>query len=188
MKEVNKEPFEIKTNEFEDNRGIFSPLVIKDTLNDFKIVQINTVITYEPYTFRGLHWQEPPYDQGKLIRCLQGNIIDFVVDIRNGSPTYGIAYNYHLSDKNTWVYVPEGFAHGYITLENELGEATLVEYIINNDYNKESERGVFMTKDVREIIMEYLPINRDLIINNRDLSFPIIEEIESSFNYTPDEQ
>ena len=184
------EPFRISTNVFKDDRGDFSPLVIKEQLPEFRIVQTNTVSTKEPYVFRGLHWQEPPYEQAKLLRCSFGKIIDFAVDIRHGSPRYGQSYGFVLSDKNDWVYIPEGFAHGYITLPHNLGSTypTIVEYLINNDYNTEFERGMFVTKEIHDIISQELPLGVEIKMKDRDLSWPKIDEIKTNFKYEPDEQ
>ena len=97
MKELYLEPFKILTKEFKDDRGDFSPFVIKEKLPDFKIVQVNTVASDKAYTFRGMHWQEPPYVQAKILRCTFGKIIDFAVDIRKGSPNFGRSYAFTLS-------------------------------------------------------------------------------------------
>ena len=183
-KETYLNPFILTANNFKDDRGEFSPLVIKEQFPDFKIVQANTVVSNKPYTFRGMHWQEPPYAQAKLIRCLVGHIIDYVVDIRKDSPNFGKAYSFSLNDKNTWVYVPEGFAHAYLTLPHNLSSSypTLVEYLINNDYNKESERGMWMTKEVEDMVYQEIG-NNQLVINERDLVWPSLDLIETKFRY-----
>lgn len=192
MKELYLEPFRISTKIFNDDRGDFSPLIIKQQLPDFNIVQVNTVATKSPYVFRGLHWQEPPYAQAKLLRCTFGKIIDFAVDIRQGSPNYGKSYAFTLDNKNDWVYIPEGFAHGYLTLPHNLGSTypTLVEYLINNDYNHESERGMFMTDKIHTWIAAEMPMGntKDIIMNNRDFLWPTIDEIKTEFKYEPDDQ
>lgn len=184
------EPFRISTKVFTDDRGDFSPLVLKEQLPDFKIVQTNTVATNAPYVFRGLHWQEPPYAQAKLLRCTFGKIIDFAVDIRQGSPNYGQSYGFVLSDKNDWVYIPEGFAHGYITLPHNLGSTypTLVEYLINNDYDTASERGMFMTENIHKVICRELPVGVAPTMKDRDMQWPTIDEIKTEFRYEPNEQ
>ena len=98
MEKTYIEPFKITNEVFNDIRGGFSPFNFVKDFNDFNIYQLNTVITKKPYTFRGMHWQEPPYDQSKLIRCTLGKIIDFVVDIRGGSPNFGKSYSFVLSN------------------------------------------------------------------------------------------
>lgn len=184
------EPFLISTKVFNDDRGDFSPLVFNDILPDFKVVQVNSVSTKSAYVFRGLHWQEPPYAQAKLLRCSFGSIIDFAVDIRAGSPNYGRSYEFRLSDKNDWVYIPEGFAHGYITLPHNLGNTypTMVEYLINNDYNTSSERGMFITNEINNIINRELPLGVAVSMKDRDLSWPTIDKIQTEFRYEADEQ
>jgi len=190
MKELYLEPFRISTIEFADDRGEFSSIVLKDVLPDFNPVQFNTVTTVYPYVFRGMHWQEPPYTQAKLIRCITGHIIDYVIDIRNGSQNYGRSYAFTLNSKNDWVYVPEGFAHGYLTLPHNLSSTfpTLVEYVVNNDYNKESERGMLITDDIVKSINRELPVGIEVKMKDRDMRWPTINEIKSNFNYVPDEQ
>lgn len=190
MKELNKEPFRITNEVFNDIRGGFSPFNFAKDFNDFDIYQLNTVTTKNPYTFRGLHWQEPPYAQGKLIRCTIGKIIDFAVDIRIGSPNFGKSYEFILANPQEWVFIPRGFAHGYITLPHNLGETypTTVEYLVDNHYNPSSERGMFITKDINRIIFQEIPLNTDLIICDRDLKWPTIDEIVTEFKYEPDEQ
>jgi dTDP-4-dehydrorhamnose 3,5-epimerase len=85
---------------------------------------------------RGLHFQAPPFAQGKLVRVVSGKVLDVVVDIRKGSPAYGETYSVILSAENKYMlYVPPGFAHGFATLENN----TVFQYKCTQVYNKESE-------------------------------------------------
>ena len=184
------EPIRFTTNVYTDERGRFLPFIISKDFKDFNLVQFNTVTTGKPYTFRGLHWQEPPYAQAKIIRCPFGAIMDFAVDIREGSPKFGQSYCFVLRSYEDWVYIPEGFAHGYITLPHNLGNTypTIVEYLVNNKYDKESERGMFMTGIIHECISNEIPMGRDIIMNDRDLRWPTIDEIKTEFRYEPDEQ
>jgi dTDP-4-dehydrorhamnose 3,5-epimerase len=112
----------IRTERFEDHRGFFSETYNKRRLaelgieNDF--VQDNHSLSLEPGTIRGLHFQAPPQAQGKLVRCLKGAVFDVAVDIRIGSPTFGEWEAHELTEKNGYqLYVPIGFAHGFMTLE-----------------------------------------------------------------------
>ena len=180
---MNLEPFIYNVKVFEDERGSFSPSFLPEEFPGFKIVQENTVFTKEPYIFRGLHWQEPPYDQAKFLRCLFGDIIDFAVDIRKDSPNYGTSYSFRLVKPTDWVYIPRGFAHGYITLPNKENLPTIVEYKVDNVYNKESERGMFLTKYIHDTICIELPKDKEINMNKRDLTWPTIDEIESNFKY-----
>ncbi len=93
-------------------------------------------------TLRGLHAQAPPFGQGKLVRVTQGRVIDVAVDIRKGSPTYGQHYKIELSaDNHLQFWIPEGFLHGFYTLEDD----TVFAYKITNFYDKASEIGVKIT-------------------------------------------
>ena len=184
------EPIQIKANNFQDDRGEFSPFEIKKVFPDFKLLQVNTVFNNRPYTFRGLHWQEPPYDQTKIIRCVSGRIIDFVMDIRQGSPNYGQLYGFILDNSDTWLYVPRGFAHGYVTIPALLRDTVpnIVEYLIDNEYNKESERGLDFAGHLNDLLKEEVKEDFELIVNDRDLHWPTLNEINTAFKYEPEEQ
>src|SRR4029078_13170756 len=85
---------------------------------------------------RGLHFQNPPPPQGKLVRVIKGSVYDVAVDIRKSSPTYGKWFGLELTEKNKWMlYIPEGFALGFSTLEDN----TIFSYKCTNTYNKQSE-------------------------------------------------
>lgn len=85
---------------------------------------------------RGLHFQKPPYEQGKLVRVVKGSVLDVAVDIRKESPTFGLYYSLVLSEENkTQFYVPPGFAHGFVVLEDN----TIFSYKCTGFYNKGSE-------------------------------------------------
>lgn len=179
-----KDPFVYEPKVFSDDRGTFSPSFLSQEFPWFNIVQENTVVTNNLYTFRGLHFQKPPFDQAKFLRCVYGRIIDFAVDIRSGSPTFGKTYYFDLSGCSNWVFIPRGFAHGYITLENYSQKGpTLVEYKVDNYYSKENEGGIILTQDCNKIIFDNIPLTADLIINDRDLSWPTIDELETPFKY-----
>jgi dTDP-4-dehydrorhamnose 3,5-epimerase len=88
---------------------------------------------------RGLHFQAPPYDQGKLVSVVQGHVLDVAVDIRKNSPTYGQHVMVHLSDENHRLfYVPPGFAHGFLVISEEC----YFSYKCTNNYNRASEGGL----------------------------------------------
>jgi dTDP-4-dehydrorhamnose 3,5-epimerase len=93
-------------------------------------------------TLRGLHAQAPPFGQGKLVRVTQGSVIDVAIDVRKGSPTYGQHYKIELSAQNNLQFwIPEGFLHGFYTLEDD----TVFAYKITNFYDKASEIGALIT-------------------------------------------
>lgn len=176
----------ITTKNFTDERGDFLPFEIKKLLPDFNLVQVNTVINNSPFIFRGLHWQEPPYAQTKVIRCISGQIIDFIIDIRTGSPTYGKLSGFILNTPDNWLYIPKGFAHGYVTMPSK--GPIIVEYLVDNEYNTESERGLNFADRLNNLIKEEIQDDVDLIVNDRDLHWPDINEINTEFKYEPEEQ
>lgn len=103
-----------------DERGSFERLFCCDELTDFGIAfdikQMNRSITKQQGAVRGLHFQRPPFAEGKLITCLSGHVFDVAVDLRNGSPTLGQWHGFDLSaQSNRTVYIPPGFAHGFQT-------------------------------------------------------------------------
>lgn len=126
-----------------DHRGYFSETYNKQNLQnigiDAEFVQDNHSLSAEKGTLRGLHFQAPPFAQGKLVRVVAGSILDVAVDIRVGSPTYGSWVSLEVSaDKGNQIWVPEGFAHGFLTLEPN----TQVTYKVTNYYAPEHDHGI----------------------------------------------
>lgn len=131
--------FVIQPKVFEDARGHFfesySNLHFANAGLNLNFVQDNQSLSQKG-VLRGLHFQNNPYAQGKLVRVIKGAVYDVGVDIRKNSPTYGQWFGMELSEKNkTMMYIPEGFAHGFLTLEND----TIFSYKCTNLYNKASE-------------------------------------------------
>src|ERR1035437_5868136 len=129
----------IKPKVFEDERGYFFESYNEQLLEQAglaaKFVQDNQSLS-QKNVLRGLHFQMPPFAQGKLVRVIKGAVLDVVLDIRKNSPTYGNHFDIALSEKNkTMLWIPEGFAHGFLTLEND----TIFSYKCTNYYNKASE-------------------------------------------------
>ena len=125
-----------------DDRGWFVRLFCKNELlsiNKSKnIKQINSSFTKKKGTIRGFHYQEIPYQEDKLVTCLQGDVYDVIVDIRPNSPTFGKWINTIISsEKMNAIYIPKGFAHGYQTLSNNCQ----ILYFHTEFYKKESENG-----------------------------------------------
>ena len=128
----------VKPTVFTDNRGYFLESYSKKKLQDIlhvTFVQDNESMSHKG-VLRGLHFQKPPYAQGKLVRAITGSILDVVVDLRKESPTYGKHFSYVLSATNkNQLYIPKGFAHGFLVLE----DATIFSYKCTNYYHKETE-------------------------------------------------
>lgn len=128
---------------FEDERGYFFESYNENQFNKAGIIchfiQDNQSKSQKG-VLRGLHFQNPPYAQGKLVRVISGSVLDVAVDIRKKSPTYGQHFSIELTEQNkTMLWIPPGFAHGFATLENN----TIFSYKCTNLYNKESEKCIF---------------------------------------------
>lgn len=169
---------------FKDNRGVFAPLSLifgGDKLELLRKDWIQSNISYNPhkFTFRGMHLQEGPYAQTKLVKVIHGAIIDFVVDLRVGSPDY-LKVQHFIVDSNSELYVPKGFAHGFITTEDD----TIVQYLVDNVYSKDSERSILWASfpEIKGIIEQYTP----LIISNKDIQATPIDECINELNTEPD--
>jgi dTDP-4-dehydrorhamnose 3,5-epimerase len=132
----------IQTNKFNDERGYFFESFHKKKFEDFVGYTVNFVQENESQSIknvvRGLHFQNPPYAQGKLVRVPFGKVTDIVVDIRKNSPTFGKHFSIELSDENGFqLWIPPGFAHGFVSLED-----SILSYKCTNYYNKESESAI----------------------------------------------
>jgi dTDP-4-dehydrorhamnose 3,5-epimerase len=129
---------------FTDERGYFYESFNLDKflqltgIQSLNFVQDN-VSCSKKGVVRGLHFQEPPYEQGKLVNVMRGSVLDVAVDIRKGSPTYGKHYSIELTSENKLLFwIPPGFAHGFVALEDD----TLFCYKCTNYYNKASENAI----------------------------------------------
>jgi dTDP-4-dehydrorhamnose 3,5-epimerase len=158
---------------FNDERGYFYESFNKKTFDELGLfsnfIQDNQSLSHEK-VLRGLHFQYPPHDQIKLVRVVTGSAIDFVVDLRKNSKTYGKQFSTLLSNINKhMLYIPEGFAHGFLSLENN----TLINYKCSSLYDKESE-GCLLWDD--KTVNLKLPFYNDLIISEKDkLGLPLNE-------------
>jgi dTDP-4-dehydrorhamnose 3,5-epimerase len=149
----------IRANRFHDDRGFFTETYKESEYLDFgipKFVQDNMSESLKG-VIRGLHWQESPFGQGKLVTCLSGSILDVAVDVRKGSKTYGkhVAVELNSNDQIA-LWVPEGFAHGFQALEDD----TRVHYKVTNYWNKESENSLNPLDQDLEIKW---PINKQIL-------------------------
>jgi len=149
----------IEPDRFGDDRGYFSPYFIQNNLSELgfeRVVQANRSKSAKGVV-RGLHFQKNPKCQAKLVEVIQGKAIDVVVDIREGSPTYGKSTSVLLtSENNRMLFVPRGFAHGFVSLEDN----TVFQYLVDNDYAPDMEDGIFWSDpeldiDWKSIFDEY---------------------------------
>ncbi|MCD4682804.1 MAG: dTDP-4-dehydrorhamnose 3,5-epimerase [Bacteroidales bacterium] len=167
----------IKPNVFEDNRGYFFESF---RLDKFKEAGINLDFVQDNESksqkgvLRGLHFQNPPYEQGKLVRVVTGAVLDVVVDIRNGSKTYGKWLSQELSESNkTMLWIPPGFAHGFLTLEDN----TIFQYKCTNYYNKESEGSILWSDPDLGISWNI----KNPLVSLKDQSAPRFKDFQSKF-------
>lgn len=167
----------VKAKVFWDDRGYFletyNKLQYEKHGIDVSFMQDNLSMSSKN-VLRGLHLQNPPYEQGKLVRVLRGAVLDVVVDIRKGSPTYGKHYKLELSDSNHLaLWIPAGFAHGFNTLEDN----TLFSYKCTNVYNKESEDAILWNDPDLGIDWNA----KDPIISDKDLKAKHFKDFNSEF-------
>ena len=130
-------------------------------------------------TVRGMHFQSPPHDQGKLVICLSGAIFDVALDIRVGSPSFGLHVPLTLSgDDSRQCWIPSGFAHGYCTLEPD----TKVLYKLTAPYQPLGVGGI-LWKDVSLKINWPIDVS-EAVVNERDGNWPCLDDIESPFRWS----
>lgn len=164
---------------FNDNRGYFFESYNAQTFEKegvhLSFVQDNQArSTYG--VLRGLHYQQEPYAQTKLIRVLEGRIIDVAVDLRRGSPTYGKSFAIELSAENKLqLLVPKGFAHGYAVIS----ETAEVMYKVDNFYNKASEGGIIYNDPALNI--DWGIKLDDALVSEKDLVLPSLENCIHNF-------
>lgn len=156
-----------------DDRGFFARTMCRDEfakagLNS-EFVQQNTSFSVHRGTLRGLHYQKPPHGEDKLVRCLQGAIVDVIVDIRKDSPTYMQHQMFELTSRNRLqLYVPKGFAHSFMTLEDNVE----VSYLVTAAYAPGSEDGLRYNDEQLGIDWP-LPVS---VISEKDNAWPLLRE------------
>ncbi|MCB5288148.1 MAG: dTDP-4-dehydrorhamnose 3,5-epimerase family protein [Candidatus Cloacimonetes bacterium] len=155
----------------EDCRGLFSRWFCSEELSaiigERKIVNVNFSRTVRKGSIRGMHFQKPPYSEMKIVRCIKGRIIDTIVDIREKSETFLEHFSVELSDENMkMLVVPEGFAHGFQTLEDDCE----IMYLVTEHYNRSAEGGLRYS-DPRLGICWSLPISD---ISDKDANHELI--------------
>ena len=125
---------------------------------------------------RGLHFQKPPFQQAKLVRCIEGEVLDIAVDIRKNSKTYGQHIAVLLSgDNKRQLYVPRGFAHGFLVLS----DAATFAYKVDNTYAPEFDAGIRWND--KELNIQWNIKDSEVIISAKDAELPFLSEFESPF-------
>lgn len=153
----------------EDDRGFFARAFCVNEFDkvgiDRNIVQINNSLSKDKGTLRGLHYQLAPYQETKIVRCIKGSLYDVILDLREESSTFGQWFGAELSAENRrMMFVPKGFAHGFITLE----ENTEAFYLVTQFYSFEHERGVRYNDSKFNIQWPIEPI----VISDKDVKHP----------------
>lgn len=171
----------IEPKRFGDHRGFFAETYSRRTFAslgvDIAFVQDNHSLSAAVGTVRGLHFQAPPHAQAKLVRCGRGAIFDVAVDIRRGSPTYGKWAGFTLSaDNGAQLYIPKGFAHGFVTLEAD----SEIVYKCSEYYSPEAEGA--LRWDDPDIGIEW-PIKGNAILSEKDASAPLLADFYSPFAF-----
>jgi dTDP-4-dehydrorhamnose 3,5-epimerase len=160
---------------FKDDRGYFyesfSEKVLKNLGLDYNFVQDNQ--SFSSYgALRGLHFQNSPHAQAKLVRVIEGEVLDVAVDLRPQSATFKKHFAVKLSgENNLQMLIPRGFAHGFVVLS----KTAIFAYKCDNYYNKESDGGV--RYDDSELNISWILDKKDLIVSDKDKSLPLLKDI-----------
>jgi dTDP-4-dehydrorhamnose 3,5-epimerase len=135
--------FLISPEPFKDHRGFFNRVYCQNEFSRFglnkPIVQINHSMTVQKGSIRGMHYQLPPFSETKIVKCIKGRIFDVIIDLRKDSPTFLQWFGAELSSNNMqMLIVPDGFAHGFQSLDDNVE----IIYMVTQFYNKASEKGI----------------------------------------------
>jgi dTDP-4-dehydrorhamnose 3,5-epimerase len=162
---------------FKDDRGFFYESYNKKNLDE--IIKITFVQDNESKSnkgvVRGLHFQRPPFEQTKVIRCVCGKILDVAVDLRTNSKTYGNFFSIELSSENKkQLFIPKGFAHGF----QVLSETAIVNYKVDNFYNPKSDSGIIWND--KDLSIEW-SLDLKPILSDKDLKLMSFKTLKSPF-------
>lgn len=168
-----QDAFLIELEKRGDDRGFFARTMCRQEFAthglDTDYVQQNTSFSAHKGTIRGMHYQLPPHTEAKLVRCIEGAIVDIIVDLRRESPTYLKHEKFELNDINRrQLYVPRGFAHAFQAISDDVE----VSYLVSAAYAPASERGVRYS-DPRLGIEWPLPVT---VISDKDANWPLLQD------------
>ena len=169
----------LKPTVFKDNRGYFMESYNKKKINKL-FGNVNFVQDNESESsrgvLRGLHFQKPPYTQAKLVRCLNGSVLDVVLDLRKESKTYGMIETILLSEENKeQLFIPKGFAHGFVVIS----ESATLSYKVDNYFNPESESGIIWNDP--DLNIDWKINKNEIIVSEKDKSLPTFNNINNPF-------
>ncbi|WP_298999915.1 dTDP-4-dehydrorhamnose 3,5-epimerase [uncultured Tenacibaculum sp.] len=171
----------IEPKVFGDHRGYFFESFNQKEFEE-NIGKINFVQDNESKSsfgvLRGLHFQKPPYTQAKLVRCIKGKVLDVVVDVRKHSPSYGKYIAVELSEENKkQLFIPRGFAHGFVTLSEE----AIFAYKVDNWYAPEYDAGIIWNDPTLNIDWKINP--EDVILSSKDQQLQTFKDLVTPFVY-----
>ena len=165
-----------------DNRGYFLETFRQDLFEEAVGYQVNFIQDNESKStkgvLRGLHYQLPPYTQAKLVRVIEGSVLDVAVDIRKSSPTFGQHVAVELTAENKHqLFVPHGFAHGFVVLEDD----TIFAYKVDNYYSPECDRGIAF--DDKDLDIDWILKHEELSLSTKDTKQPLLKDTDDIFEY-----
>lgn len=177
----------IEPDVFGDHRGYFMETYSTSKYEEIGItntfVQDNMSFSSQKGTLRGLHFQNSPMAQAKLVSCTKGKVIDVAVDIRKGSPTYKQWVAVELSEENKkQFFIPRGFAHGFLTLTDDVE----FRYKVDNLYSKECDRGIRYDDPTINVDWGSLLNGITPVLSEKDTTGPILDDSDCNFVYEGD--
>ena len=164
---------------FDDDRGCFfesyNKKKFEEAIGKISFVQDNESKSSKG-VMRGLHFQKPPFAQAKLVRCIEGRVLDVAVDIRDGSKTFGQHIITKLSgENNKQLFIPRGFAHGFLVLTN----SAIVSYKVDNNYAPEYDAGIRWDDSILNI--QWGLSKSEVLVSEKDTKLPFFSEFETPF-------
>lgn len=171
----------IEPKVFGDERGYFFESFNQNTFEEH-VGKVNFVQDNESKSsrgvLRGLHFQRPPFDQAKLVRCVRGEVLDIAVDIRVGSPTYGKHVDVLLTAKNKrQLFIPRGFAHGFVVLS----ETAIFQYKVDNWYAPDHDGGILWNDATLEI--DWQIATSEVLLSGKDKILPLLSNLDNPFTF-----
>lgn len=170
----------VKPRIFHDKRGYFfesfSEREFCEKVMPIKFVQDNESMSSYG-VIRGLHFQRPPFTQSKLVRCVKGAVLDVVVDIRKGSPTFGKYVAVELNEENhLQFFIPRGFAHGFAVLS----DTAIFQYKCDNYYAPQSEGGILLQD--KSLGIDWIIPQEKAILSDKDITNPLLADLDNPFD------